>query len=153
MNKRELALLERAFNSEIVAALQDAPRSMQTTSKLADAMVANGLLIKSVEFWRGVKIEGYELTHAGRFAYCETCGGAEAEGPMMGNKAKVSIDCDEETVTVEIEQGNPREPIWGQIETTKAELVATILAVQSRELMAMSKQELMARHLVMLGIG
>lgn len=36
------------------------------------------------------------------------------------------------------------------VETTKAELVATILAMQSRELMAMRKQELMARHLVML---
>jgi hypothetical protein len=36
------------------------------------------------------------------------------------------------------------------VDTSKAELVATILAMQSRELMAMSKQELMARHLVML---
>jgi hypothetical protein len=37
-----------------------------------------------------------------------------------------------------------------QVDTSKAELVATILAMQSRELMAMSKHELMARHLVML---
>ena len=71
------------------------------------------------------------------------------EEAVMRDKAMIIIDCDEGTITVEMEKSNliaiPR-----QIEITKAELVATILAMQSRELMAMSKHELMARHLVML---
>ena len=73
MKKQELALLERAFGNEISAALEGSPRLMQTKSKLADELVAKGLLSKCVESWRGMKFEGYELTHAGRFAYCATC--------------------------------------------------------------------------------
>tara|TARA_R110000823_G_C15721597_1_gene478717 strand:- start:38 stop:277 length:240 start_codon:yes stop_codon:yes gene_type:complete len=74
MNKKDLGLLERAFEAEIGAALEGTPRLMQTKATArADALVADGLLAKCVEFWRGIKIEGYELTHAGRFAYCATC--------------------------------------------------------------------------------
>lgn len=74
MNKRDLALLERAFGYEISAALQGFPRLMQTKATArADALVADGLLSKCVEFWRGVRLEGYELTHAGRALYCATC--------------------------------------------------------------------------------
>ena len=67
----------------------------------------------------------------------------------MRDKATIVIDCDEGTITVDLEQGDLR-AMPRQLKTTKAELVATILAMQSRELMAMSKQELMARHMVML---
>jgi hypothetical protein len=74
MNKKDLDLLELAFSAEIGAALEGGPRLMQTKATArADALAAEGLLSKCVEFWRGVKIEGYELTHAGRFAYCSTC--------------------------------------------------------------------------------
>ena len=47
---------------------------MHTKAARADALVADGMLSKCVQFWRGIKIEGYELTHAGRFAYCATLG-------------------------------------------------------------------------------
>jgi hypothetical protein len=74
MNKKDLRLLERAFECEIGAALEGSPRLMQTkATACADALVADGLLHKCVEFWRGIKIEGYELTHAGRLTYCATC--------------------------------------------------------------------------------
>jgi len=73
MNKRELALLERVYETEVRSAIYGGPRLCQATSRLADAMVDDGLLTKSVEIWRGVRIKGYELTHAGRFAYCATC--------------------------------------------------------------------------------
>lgn len=74
MNKKDLALLERAFEAEINAAIEGSPRPMQTRATArASALVADGLLAKCVEVWRGIKIEGYELTHAGRFAYCLTC--------------------------------------------------------------------------------
>ena len=74
MNEKELALLERAFSNEIRATLEGTPRLLQTkATKLVDALVADGLMVKCVELWRGIKFEGYELTHAGRFAYCVTC--------------------------------------------------------------------------------
>ena len=79
MNKKDLDLLERAFNAEINAALAGRPHPMQTRAKArADALVADGLLAKCVEVCRGIRIEGYELTHAGRLAYCLTC---EDEAP------------------------------------------------------------------------
>lgn len=68
----------------------------------------------------------------------------------MSNKATLEIDAEAGTVTVLPPEEDLRTLGARQVETTKAELVATILAMQSRELMAMSKQELMARHLVML---
>ena len=71
MNKKDLELLARAFSAEIGAALDGAPRLMQTRATArADALVADGLLDKCVESWRGIIFKGYELTHAGRFAYC-----------------------------------------------------------------------------------
>jgi hypothetical protein len=74
MNKKDMALLERAFEAEIDAAIEGKPRPMQTRAAArADALVADGLLAKCVENWRGIRIEGYELTHAGRLAYCMTC--------------------------------------------------------------------------------
>jgi hypothetical protein len=79
VNKRDLDLLERAFVCEINAAITGSPRPMQTKAKArADALVADGLLVPSVEVWRGITIEVYELTHAGRFVYCSTCEGEDA---------------------------------------------------------------------------
>ncbi|MGL4649947.1 MAG: hypothetical protein ACRC1H_11105 [Caldilineaceae bacterium] len=74
MNARDLALLERAFMTEVAAALEGSPHPMQTrATKRAEALVADGLLVPTTEVWRGVTIKGYELTHAGRLAYCVTC--------------------------------------------------------------------------------
>jgi argininosuccinate synthase len=72
-----------------------------------------------------------------------------SEREAMSDKATIVIDCAEGTVSVETNEGDLR-AMTRQIETTKATLVATIVAMQSRELMALSKQELMARHLAML---
>ncbi len=74
MNKQELGLLERAFDAEIGAALDGKPHVMQTKAiTCADGLVTAGLLNKVSTVWRGIEIHGYELTHAGRFAYCATC--------------------------------------------------------------------------------
>lgn len=77
MNKRELTILERAFSREIEAALTRTLPLLQTKSKLAEKMVADGLL-ERVEIIHGrppfqVKFSGYVLTHAGRYEYCATC--------------------------------------------------------------------------------
>lgn len=77
MNKLELALLEKAFEAEIDAALKHTPRVIQPRSgELADKLVADGLLRKSEEILGGrlpVRLKGYELTELGRLAYCMTC--------------------------------------------------------------------------------
>lgn len=82
MNKREIELLERAFSAEIEAALNHGIRLMQTKSKLAKKLVEDGFLVESKMTLPGrlpIVIAGYELTHAGRFAYCLQCedGGIE----------------------------------------------------------------------------
>ena len=74
MNKKDIALLEKAFVAEVGSALQDAPPLMQTRSeKRANALVADGLLIECNATWKGIVIKGFALTHAGRSAYCSTC--------------------------------------------------------------------------------
>ena len=75
--KAEIALLEKAFSAEIEGAMNKCPRLMQTKSKLAVKMVDEGLLTRVTEnFGRPpfvVRLEGYELTHAGRLLYCLSC--------------------------------------------------------------------------------
>lgn len=74
MDKRDLALLERAFEAEVRGAILKCPRLMQTKATArADALVADGLLTNAAEMWGGARVEGYELTHAGRLLYCATC--------------------------------------------------------------------------------
>lgn len=64
----------------------------------------------------------------------------------MSNKATLEIDADAGTVTVSLPEEDGLRTLGArQVETTKAELVATILARRSRDLMEMSKHELMAR--------
>jgi len=77
MNSRELALLEKAFDAEVNAALTKGVHLMQTKSKLADKLVNEGFLRKT-EMRVGhspwpCTVSGYELTHAGRLAYCAQC--------------------------------------------------------------------------------
>ena len=47
MTKRELALLEKAFAAEISAAVNGGIRVIQTRGKLADKMVADGMISKA----------------------------------------------------------------------------------------------------------
>lgn len=77
MNKKELAVLEKAFDAEVRDALRGEGFGLiQTRSKLAVELVEKGMLQKKTVKLGGrfpVTVEGYELTHAGRIAYCETC--------------------------------------------------------------------------------
>ena len=78
MTARELALLERAFDAEVRAAiLHHVTHLIQLRGKLADNLVADGLLRKTSTQLRGfsgtVTISGYELTELGRLTYCMTC--------------------------------------------------------------------------------
>lgn len=77
MNKRELALLEKAFEAEVAHGVGECfTHIMQTKSKLAEKLCEEGLLAKSsvkLDGWPPVTISGYELTHLGRMSYCMTC--------------------------------------------------------------------------------
>lgn len=77
MNKREMAILEKAYDCEVMAALNGRTiHFMQTKSKLAEKLVDNGLLQKVSMQLQGslpCTVNGYELTHAGRLAYCASC--------------------------------------------------------------------------------
>lgn len=81
MNKRCLALLEKAFAAEVSAALGNnrlfVPGMLQTKSKLAETMVEEGYLVKCKENIAGVIVEGYKLTPVGHMAYCVSCEGKE----------------------------------------------------------------------------
>lgn len=76
MNKKELAMLEKAFEAEVFGAISSCGLSlMQTRSKLAEKLVNDGLLRRIVESPKNaptVRLEGYGLTHAGRLLYCST---------------------------------------------------------------------------------
>lgn len=70
MNKRELALLEKAF----VAEMGGVP--LQTKSKLAEKLVDDGMLERVYHVLEGrppVIIKGFGLTHAGRYEYGKSC--------------------------------------------------------------------------------
>lgn len=76
MTKKEKDLLERAFAQEVEAALTKGIRLIQTRSKLAKKLVDEGLFRENEVTIGGqfpVKIKGYELTEAGRLAYCVNC--------------------------------------------------------------------------------
>jgi hypothetical protein len=75
MDKKRLALLEKAFDSEVNAALKGGPRVVQTRSRLAQDMVNEGLLQECSEKFGMATVTGFVLTHAGRLSYCLTCGG------------------------------------------------------------------------------
>jgi hypothetical protein len=81
MNKRELALLERAFKQEVAAAMRGSPLDLiQPRGKLVQTLVARGLMEPASRRDGVFLYRGYVLTHAGRMAYCETCdGGWRAE--------------------------------------------------------------------------
>lgn len=83
MTKTELDLLERAFDAEIRSALEPHRLPLiQTRSKVARKLVDDGLLYE-VEHTLGgrfpIKVRGFALTHAGRYAYCSSPRCADAE--------------------------------------------------------------------------
>jgi hypothetical protein len=46
---------------------------MQTKAALAETLAEEGLLAKCKVSISGATVEGYELTHLGRMAYCMAC--------------------------------------------------------------------------------
>lgn len=75
MNKKQLAILERAWEAEINCALNDSVPLIQTKSKIAAKLAEDGYLEwREIQLGGGIPIaiKGYKITHAGIFAYCES---------------------------------------------------------------------------------
>lgn len=77
LDKRSMALLEKAFEAEIRAATTGGLRVMQTRSKLAQKLVDDGYLAPREETvgtgWARVTVKGYVLTLLGNLTYCMSC--------------------------------------------------------------------------------
>ena len=77
MTKAELAILEEAFAKEVGSALSGGLHLIQRRSKVAKKLAESGHLAeRTVSIGGGafaVRVTGYELTHFGRMAYCDTC--------------------------------------------------------------------------------
>ena len=73
MNKKQLAILEKAWGAEIACALNEIPLPIiQTRSKVAKQLANDGY-IDYVKLQDGpVTFEGYQINHAGIFAYCQS---------------------------------------------------------------------------------
>ncbi|ENQ3275187.1 hypothetical protein ACEOXS_005225 [Escherichia coli] len=71
MNKKQLAILEKAWDAQISYALKEqAPPIIQTKSKIARQLCDGGFL-NEVEITRQmVTFKGYEINHHGIAAYC-----------------------------------------------------------------------------------
>lgn len=67
----------------------------------------------------------------------------------MSDRATINIDCDRGSVYSEADQLISM-TIGRQIETTRSSLIAQLLIPQIKELMSLSKGELMKRNLEML---
>ncbi|MTH45396.1 hypothetical protein [Intestinirhabdus alba] len=75
MNKKQLAILEKAFAAEIDRAYSDKIPLIQTKSKIAAQLAEDGYLEWQEINLTGsipVTIKGYQITHAGIYAYCQS---------------------------------------------------------------------------------
>lgn len=74
MERTEKTLLGKVLNAEIMAAMNTSiPHLLQTRSMVAVKLVKDGLLVDRTIVFNGVTVKGYELSEAGRMAYCAEC--------------------------------------------------------------------------------
>jgi hypothetical protein len=77
--KKVLTALEKVFSAEIESRLPFQSKATIYRDLLAAGLVA--WMERTIgQGWSGVKVSGYELTHAGRFLYCSNCEDVEDAG-------------------------------------------------------------------------
>jgi|CXWL01.1.fsa_nt_gi hypothetical protein len=85
VTKAEMKMLENAFAAEVENRLP-----FQSRSELAHQLAKNGFLqpmevsFKADRFG-GISVKGWQLTHAGRITYCQSC---EEPPPAAPDKSK-----------------------------------------------------------------
>lgn len=86
MNKKQLDILGRAWETDIAHALKEIPYPIfQSKSKVVQQLAEDGYL-EYVEFTdRGITFKGYLITHFGIMAYCESLPPEDDEQPTNQN--------------------------------------------------------------------
>ena len=82
LTKADYLLLEKVFAGEIDSALGDMP-PMQTRSKRIFDLEKHGLVQRDSMTLKGrfpVRIDGWCMTHYGRYLYCQWAGGQSPKG-------------------------------------------------------------------------
>jgi len=80
MTKADLKLLERIFDAEINNRLPFQSKSKRFEQLERDGMVATMSRIIGAGERFPVTVKGWQLTHAGRITYCESCGDPSQKG-------------------------------------------------------------------------
>lgn len=71
MLRKELNMLEKAYEAEIASALnKNIPHVYKTKSKYAKKLAEDGYLRFTTVCMGNVNVNGYELTELGRLTYC-----------------------------------------------------------------------------------
>lgn len=71
MNKKQLAILERAWEAEIACSLKEQPLPIiQTKSKIARQLCDDGFLDEVSLNYQMATFKGYQINHIGIAAYC-----------------------------------------------------------------------------------
>lgn len=85
MNKKQLAVLEKAWEADLAHALKEHRYPIfQSKSKVAKQL-ADDWYLELVEFYdEGVTIKGYRITHLGIMTYCESLP-YESESPRAAS--------------------------------------------------------------------
>lgn len=81
MDKKTLAVLEAAFGATIACAMKEQkyPIIQPRPSKLINALVEAGYL-EHIKIQEGaLRVEGYQITQLGTFAYCQSLPPGEPE--------------------------------------------------------------------------
>lgn len=87
MNKKQLDILARAWETEIAHALKETPYPIvQSKSKVVQQLADEGYL-EYVEFTdRGITFKGYHITHLGIMTYCESLPAEEGVANEQANR-------------------------------------------------------------------
>jgi len=73
MNKKQISILEKAWDAEISCALKEIPLPIiQTKSKVARQLCDDGFLDEVTLNYQMSTFKGYQINHFGIFAYCQS---------------------------------------------------------------------------------
>lgn len=87
--KKVLSALEKVFAAEIEGRLPFQSKAAVYRDLLAAGLVAP-MQRRFRSGWSAVTVDGYELTHAGRYLYCSNCKDERAENAKPGGGSEMS---------------------------------------------------------------
>ena len=73
ITKKDFLLLEKIFSDEINGQLPFQSKSKEYKRLESEGLVQYGTEVIGKDRFGEIKVSGWYLTHAGRFAYCDAC--------------------------------------------------------------------------------